>query len=317
MADYLVTGGCGFIGLHLTEALLARGDGVVVLDNLTTGKRANLPPGARLVEGDVADPEAVARAIKGCDGIFHLAGVASVAWCNEHWRLGHLTNQTGSVTVFEAAAREGRIPVVYASSAAVYGDGGEGRLHEDCGGRPLTAYGADKLGSELHGRIASGAHGVPAVGVRPFNIYGPRQDPSSAYSGVISIFNDRIGRSMPVTIFGDGGQTRDFVFVGDALRFLLAAMDRASAVAGQVFNICTGRATTLLDLIATLARLHGRDPVILHDAPRLGDIRHSLGDPARAQAALGVSAGMLLDEGLQRLIAEARACRGDRDSGFP
>jgi UDP-glucose 4-epimerase len=155
------------------------------------------------------------------------------------------------------------------------------------------------------------------VGVRPFNIYGPRQDPSSAYSGVISIFNDRIGRSMPVTIFGDGGQTRDFVFVGDALRFLLAAMDRASAVAGQVFNICTGRATTLLDLIATLARLHGRDPVILHDAPRLGDIRHSLGDPARAQAALGVSAGMLLDEGLQRLIAEARACRGDRDSGFP
>ena len=269
MADYLVTGGCGFIGSHLAEGLLARGDGVVVLDNLSSGKRSNIAPGVRLVEGDVADPDAVARAIAGCAGVFHLAGVASVAWCNEHWRAGHLTNQTGSVTVFEAAAHAGRIPVVYASSAAVYGDAGEGPADESRGGRPLTAYGADKYGSELHGRIAFGVHGVPAVGIRPFNIYGPRQDPSSAYSGVISIFNDRLGRGLPVTIFGDGAQTRDFVFVTDVVRFLLAAMERAPVVAGQVFNVCTGRATTLIELVATLAGVLGRRPEITHAAPRL------------------------------------------------
>jgi len=304
MADYLITGGCGFVGSHLAEALLARGDGVVVLDNLATGKRENLIPGTRLVEGDVADPEAVAQAIAGCAGVFHLAGVASVVWCNEHWRAGHQTNQTGSVTVFEAAARAGRIPVVYTSSAAVYGDAGEGPIDEGQGGRPLTAYGADKFGSELHGRIAWGVHGVPAVGLRPFNIYGPRQDPSSAYSGVISIFNNRLGQGQPVTIFGDGGQTRDFVFVSDVVRFLLAAMDRAPAVAGQVFNICTGRATTLIQLVETLAQMHGTAPQISHAGARVGDIRHSLGNPDRALAALGVSADVRLDQGLRRLIAE-------------
>lgn len=303
MADYLITGGCGFVGSHLAEALLAGGDGVVVLDNLSTGKRENLPPGARLVVGDVSDPEAVADAIRGCAGVFHLAGVASVAWCNEHWRAGHLTNQTGTVTLFEAAARAGRIPVVYTSSAAVYGDAGEGRVDEERSTRPLTAYGADKLGSELHGRIAWSVHGVPSVGLRPFNIYGPRQDPSSAYSGVISIFNDRLSRGLPVTVFGDGLQTRDFVFVADVVRFLLAAMARAPALAGQVFNICTGRATTLLELIETLARMDGRAPEIRHEAPRLGDIRHSLGDPTRAEAALGIRAEVRLDEGLRRLRA--------------
>lgn len=303
MADYLITGGCGFVGSHLAEALLARGDGVVVLDNLSSGKRENLPPGARLIQGDVSDPEAVAEAIRGSAGVFHLAGVASVAWCNEHWRAGHLTNQTGTVTLFEAAAREGRIPVVYTSSAAVYGDAGEGRVDEERSTRPLTAYGADKLGSELHGRIAWSVHGVPSVGLRPFNIYGPRQDPSSAYSGVISIFNDRLSRGLPVTVFGDGLQTRDFVFVADVVRFLLAAMERAPALAGQVFNICTGRATTLLGLIETLARMDGSAPEILHAPARVGDIRHSLGDPTRAEAALGIRAEVRLDEGLRRLRA--------------
>lgn len=303
MARYLVTGGCGFIGSHLCEALAARGDGVAVLDNLSSGKRANLVPGARLVEGDVADPDAVARAVEGCDGIFHLAGVASVAWCNEHWRAGHLTNQTGSVTVFEAAKRAGGLPVVYTSSAAVYGDAGEGPVAEDRTPAPLTAYGADKLGSELHGRIAWTVHGVPTVGLRPFNVYGPRQDPSSAYSGVISIFHDRLGRGAPVTVFGDGQQSRDFVFVADAVAFLLAAMARTPGAAGQVFNICTGRSTTLIELIATLARLHGTEPEIVHAAARTGDIRHSLGAPARAKAVLGVTAGVPLEEGLGRLKA--------------
>jgi UDP-glucose 4-epimerase len=302
MGKYLITGGCGFVGSHLADALLARGDEVVVLDNLSTGKRSNLAPEVRVIEGDVADPGAVAQAVVGCAGVFHLAGIASVAYCNEHWREGHQTNQTGTVTVFEAAARAGRVPVVYTSSAAVYGDSGPGAVDEGRVPRPQTAYGVDKLGSELHGRIAMRVHGLPTVGLRPFNIYGPRQDPSSAYSGVISIFNSRLAQGLPVTVHGDGLQTRDFVFVGDVVRFLQAAMARAPLAAGEVFNICTGRTTTLLALIDTLARLHGRVPVVLHGDPRVGDIRESLGDPNRARTLLGVTAGVTLEDGLAALL---------------
>ena len=302
MVEYLITGGCGFVGSHLADALLARGDGVVVLDNLSTGKRANLAPEVRVIEGDVATPGTVAQAVAGCAGVFHLAGIASVAYCNEHWRKGHLTNQTGTVTVFEAAARAGRVPVVYTSSAAVYGDAGPGAVGEARVPRPQTPYGVDKLGSELHGRIAMGVHRLPTVGLRPFNIYGPRQDPSSAYSGVISIFNSRLGQGLPVKVFGDGLQTRDFVFVADVVQFLLAAMARAPQAAGEVFNICTGRTTTLLALIYTLARLHGRVPVVQHGDPRVGDIRESLGDPSRAREVLGVTAEVTLEEGLAALL---------------
>lgn len=303
MAGYLITGGCGFVGSHLADALLARGDRVVVLDNLSSGKRENLPQGVRLIEGSVDDPRAVQQAIEGCVGVFHLAGVASVAWCNEHWRDGHLTNQTGTVTVLEAAKGAGRIPVVYTSSAAVYGETGEGAVEENRQVRPLTAYGADKYGSELHARIAWEVHGVPTVGLRPFNIYGPRQDPSSAYSGVISIFNNRLASGLPVTVYGDGNQTRDFVFVADVVRFLLAAMGRADAVAGRVFNACTGWSTTLLDLIDILGRLHRVTPEIVHATGRVGDIRHSRGDATQAQGALGVRAEIRLDQGLQRLLS--------------
>lgn len=308
MAEYLVTGGCGFIGSHLCDALLARGDRVRVLDDLSSGKMENLAPGVRFVRGSVSDPAAVAEAMRGCDGVFHLAGIASVAWCNTHWRTGHLTNQTGSVTVFEAARDAGGIPVVYTSSAAVYGDAGKGPIDETRVPAPLTAYAVDKLGSELHGRAARLVHGVPAVGLRPFNIYGPRQNPNSAYSGVISIFQNQLARGLPVTVFGDGRQSRDFVFVQDVVKFLLAAMAH-HAVAPAVFNICTGRTTTLLELIDILARLHGTRPEIIHADARAGDIRHSLGDPTRARSALGVTAEIPLEQGLEHLIAHA-ATRG-------
>lgn len=302
MTKYLVTGGCGFVGSHLCDALVASGASVTVLDNLSTGKVTNLPAGVQLIEGDVADPEVVARAILHADGVFHLAGIASVEYCNTHWREGHRTNLTGSVTVFEAAKHAGKVPVVYTSSAAVYGDAGDVVVHEDRLVAPLTAYGADKLGSELHARIATSVHGVPTVGLRPFNIYGPRQDPSSAYSGVISIFNDRLSKRQPITIFGDGLQTRDFVSVSDVVQMLLAAMHNSSAAAGRVFNICTGRATTLLDLMTTLGRLHRTEPKVTHAPPRTGDIRHSLGDPSRAFAAFGVKASVTLETGLKLLL---------------
>jgi UDP-glucose 4-epimerase len=302
MGLYLVTGGCGFIGSHLVDALLARGDQVRVLDDLSTGKRENLDPRATLIEADVADAPSVGRAIAGTNGCFHLAAVASVERGNRDWLGTHRTNLTGTITVFDAARNAGRVPVVYASSAAIYGDWPVLPLGEDAPLRPLSAYGADKLGCELHGRVALKVHGVRTVGCRFFNVYGPRQDPNSPYSGVISIFFERIGRGDGVTIFGDGGQTRDFIYVADVADALLRAMAYETADAA-VFNVCTGRSTSVLELARTIADLCGRDAAIDFAAGRVGDIRASLGDPARAAAALGFSADIRLADGLRRMQA--------------
>jgi UDP-glucose 4-epimerase len=303
MPAYLVTGGAGFIGSHLAAALIARGDRVRVLDDLSTGKRDNLPAGTELVVGDVADAATVGRAMQGIDGCFHLAAIASVQRCNEDWAGSHRVNQTGSLNMFEAA-RAGRRPVVYASSAAVYGDNPELPLIETAATRPLSAYGADKLGSELHGRVAAHVHGVPTTGCRFFNVFGPRQDPASPYSGVIAIFADRIGAGQGVTFFGDGGQERDFVYVADVVCHLLAAMDRlrGGAAGGDVFNVCTGRSTTVRQLAETVAGLVGK-PLDAKLAPsRAGDIRRSLGNPGRAVELLRLKAETGLAEGLKATL---------------
>ncbi len=304
MPTYLITGGAGFIGSHLADALLADGHDVRVLDDFSTGRRANLDPRCRVLVGDVADPAVLAQAMAGVAGCFHLAAIASVARGNADWRGTHHTNQSGSIAVFEAARDAGRIPVVYASSAAVYGDLGDAVAREDAVCAPRTAYGADKLGSELHGRVAWGVHGVPTLGLRFFNVYGPRQDPSSPYSGVVSIFAARLARGEGITLHGDGGQTRDFVFVADVVAHLLAAMARLGRAPGAaVLNVCTGRATSVRDLAGTLARLLGRTPQIAHGPARPGDIARSLGDPARARELLGVSAATTLEQGLAALLA--------------
>lgn len=312
MAHYLVTGGLGFIGSHLVDALQAEGHGVRVLDNLSTGKRANVAPSTEIIEGDVADGAAVAAAMAGMDGCFHLAAVASVAASIEDWVGTHRTNLTGAITVFDAARRvraDGRpIPVVYASSAAVYGDNPALPLSEHAATRPLTAYGADKLGCEQHARVALHVHGIPTVGLRFFNVYGPRQDPSSPYSGVISIFADRLRRWLPIEIFGDGEQTRDFVYVGDVVAFLLRAMVRESA-AGAVVNVCTGRAVSINELARTMARILGCEAEIIHHPARTGDIRASLGDPGHALRILGLAATTALPDGLAQTMAPARTER--------
>ncbi len=305
MKHYLVTGGCGFIGSHLCETLLADGNRVRILDDLSTGKLANKPAAAELVRGDVANPDCVGQALAGMDGCFHLAAIASIEKANRDWLGTHRSNLTGAITVFDAArrARSGwPVPVVYASSAAVYGDNPDVPLSEGSTTRPLSAYGADKLACELHARVASHVHGVPTVGLRFFNVFGPRQDPSSPYSGVVSIFADRLRAGRPVTIYGDGRQTRDFIYVGDVVAALQAAM-RTMPAGGPVFNVCTGRMTSVLDVAHAIAGLCSATASFDFQPPRAGEARVSLGDPTRAATVLGIGATTDLERGLAYLLA--------------
>lgn len=309
MARFLVTGGCGFIGSHLVDQLLRQGHRVRVLDDLSSGRTHNLAPEAELMVGDVADPALTALAMEGVTGCFHLAAIAAVQASNDDWLGTHRTNQTGAIAVFDAA-RKHAVPVVYASSAAVYGDNGDLRQSEMSSTRPLSAYGADKLGCELHGRIAATAHGVPTAGLRFFNVYGPRQDPASPYAGVISIFAARAAEGAAMLVHGDGEQQRDFIFVADVVAHMTAAMDRLlerqrdrKPAAGAVFNVCTGQPTRIRDLAAIVARLCGRSPVLKSAPVRPGDIRRSLGDPTAAIRHLRVAATTPLEDGLRLTLA--------------
>ncbi len=304
MATYLVTGGLGFIGSHLCQALAGRGDEVRILDDLSTGRRERAPGAAEVTIGDVGDRETVADVAQGVDGCFHLAAVASVEKSNAEWHDCHRVNVGGTVAVLDAAraAREGKpVPVVFASSAAVYGDNPDVPLAETATTVPLSPYGIDKLGSEMHARVAASMYGMAATSLRFFNVYGPRQDPKSPYSGVIAIFAERLLRGETVDIFGDGEQSRDFIFVGDVVRYLLAAMDGIGDHSG-VFNVCTGHATTVLDLAATIARICGTELETRFGPPRPGDIRASVGDPARAETAFAITAKTPLPQGLKMTL---------------
>lgn len=296
-----MTGGCGFIGSHVCDILLDSGHRVRVLDNLSTGLLRNLPRRATLIEGDIRDRATVEQAIAGCDGCFHLAAVASVERSNREWVESHRTNLTGTVQVFAAASHaspDGKpIPVVYASSAAIYGDQGDAAVTEAARPAPTSAYGADKLACEHHARVATLIHKVPTVGLRFFNVYGPRQDPRSPYSGAISIFCDRIAADEPVRIYGDGEQTRDFIYVGDVARALVLALNRMPD-RPTVLNVCTGQRTSINDLAAMLAGSLGRQPQFEMLQPRDGEIRHSRGDPSAARATLGFEAMVPLSRGL-------------------
>jgi UDP-glucose 4-epimerase len=301
MARYLVTGGCGFVGRHLCRRLLGAGDEVVVLDNLSNSDINKVVSGCEFIEGDVRDRADVEVAMAGTDGVFHLAAVASVELCNKNWLQSHLTNQTGSVNVFEVAARTKVKRVVYASSAAVYGENEDTPLDETATTAPLTAYGVDKLGSELHASVASRVHGLTTVGIRPFNIFGPGQDPFSPYSGVISIFMSRLQANEPVTVYGDGMQSRDFIHVEDVVTAFAAAM-QCPVRGSVVINAASGHSTTISDLLAVMARILNVSPRVLRAEARVGDIRRSLGSTKRMIEILGVRAKVSLEEGLRGLI---------------
>lgn len=282
MAYYLVTGGCGFIGSHLCEFLIQHGHKVRVLDNLSTGKKDNLTSSQiELQIGDITNAKDVQQAFIGIDGCFHLAAIASVQKSNEEWLQTHKTNLSGTIQIFEEAKRQQKkIPVMYVSSAAIYGDNTHLPLNEDCIPKPLTAYGADKLACEHHGHIASLVHHIPTIGFRLFNIYGARQDPLSPYSGVISIFMNKIARQEPITIYGDGQQTRDFVYVKDVVRYFAKAMQhlmQSQHPDHGVFNICRGEKISIQRLIETLSDIAGFTPKIIYAHPRPGDIKHSQG----------------------------------------
>ncbi len=300
MPRYLVTGGCGFIGSHLAEALLAAGHQVRVLDDLSTGSVDNLPAGATLLRGDVADPAVAREAVRGIAGCFHLAAIASVQRCTEDVLGTHRTNLGGTLALL-AALGPAEVPFVYASSAAVYGDNAAALVGEDAAARPQSAYGADKRASELHAAVATHTRGIATTGLRFFNVYGPRQRWDSPYSGVVSIFAERIRQGVPVTVFGDGEQTRDLVHVGDVVRALMHAMARPGRDAA-VLNVCTGRAVSVLSLAAALGQALGTAPQIEFGPARLGEIRHSVGDPARSHATLGLAEPTPLAAGLRSLL---------------
>jgi UDP-glucose 4-epimerase len=304
MGRYLVTGGCGFIGSHLCEALIEAGAGVRILDDLSSGSPDNVPRDAEILRGSVADPDAVAAAMKGMDGCFHLAAIASVERSARDWFGAHRTNLSGTIVVLDAARRaRGRpIPVVYASSAAVYGDCNSLPLREKVAASPRSAYGADKLGCELHARVACEVYGVPTTGFRLFNVYGPRQHPLSPYSGVISRFCDRLRRGEPIEVFGDGRQTRDFVYVTDVVQGLLAAMRRGSGRAA-VFNLCSGTQISVLALARLIGELCGREPEFRFRPARSGDIVHSRGDCSLARRVLALPDPVDLRAGLAATLS--------------
>jgi UDP-glucose 4-epimerase len=302
----VVTGGCGFIGSHLVRRLVGDGRRVRVLDDLSNSTLSGLPEGVEFRQGDVADPRFIRPGVAGATVVFHLAAIASVVQSNERWLASHATNSGGSVAVMEAVRDEApEAGFVYASSAAVYGDvalaPGE-RISETAPTRPLAPYGIDKLASEMHAGVAGPLFGLRSFGLRFFNVFGPGQAADSPYSGVISRFVAQARAGGPITVFGDGQQTRDFVHVADVVDALLRAEIAADAT-GPVANIATGLPTSVNELAATVARQFGPTPAIVRQEARLGDIRRSVGDPSLAARLLGWEAHTSLVDGLAALVA--------------
>ena len=301
----LVTGGAGFIGSHLVEALLESGYSVRVLDDLSSGKLSNLPIDRchlTLVVGDVADAPTVERAMKDCSAVVHLAAVASVQASVDDPVATHQSNFVGTLNICEAMRQAGVRRVVYASSAAIYGNNGEGMaITEDTPKNPLTPYAADKLASEHFLDFYRRQHGLEPVILRFFNIYGPRQDPSSPYSGVISIFSERAQKKLPITVYGDGEQTRDFVYINDLVKVLVQAVAESEPMIEPV-NVGFNRSTSVNELVATLSELLGRPVTLNHDAPRSGDIKHSRADNRRLLERFSLSSPTCFTEGLGQLL---------------
>ena len=302
MAQCLVTGGAGFIGSHLIDALLTAGQQVRVLDDFSTGNVANLPlDRVELMRGSVADPDAVHKAVAGCDVIFHLAAVASVTKSVETPVASHDVCATGTLHVLDAARKLGVRRVVYAASSSAYGDQPGDSRTEDDALIPLSPYAAAKLAGEHYCTAFTSVYGLETVRLRFFNVFGPRQDAKSPYSGVIAIFSALMKKGQTPTIFGDGLQARDFVYVADVVQALRLAADSEKAV-GRVYNIGTGSSTTLLDLVKYLNEILGTKIHPIHQPPRAGDVRISQASIRRACEELGYDPTVSFRDGLAQTL---------------
>ena len=301
----LVTGGAGFIGSHIVEELLRRGERVRVLDDFSTGRRENLGPflgRIELIEGDLRDPSTVRQAVQGVDCVLHQAAIASVQRSVDDPLETHAVNATGTLNLLVAAQEAGVRRIVCASSAAVYGDSPALPKQESMLPHPKSPYAVTKVSGEHYCRAFTEVYGLETVCLRYFNIFGPRQDPRSDYAAVIPRFITAMLQGEAPTVYGDGHQSRDFAYVSNVVQAnLLAAV--APDVAGRVFNVACGKRYTLLDLIAILKDIFGTDVTPVHMAPRPGDVRHSVADVTAAQEALGYRVIEEFEQGLRRPVA--------------
>lgn len=299
---YLVTGGAGFIGSHISERLLRDGHGVRVLDNFVSGKEANLKDiggEVELVRGDIRDPQVLAEAMKGVYVVFHEAALGSVPRSVADPITTHEVNLTGTLNVLLAARDAGVRRVVYASSSSVYGETKELPKREEIKPQPLSPYALSKLAGEHYITIFKHVYGFEAVSLRYFNIFGPRQDPESQYAAVIPRFVTALMTGTPPVIYGDGMQSRDFTYVENVVEANLLASE-AEGVAGRAFNIACGGRFTLLDLLGKLKQIIGSDIEPIHEPARVGDVRDSQAGIEAARQALGYSVKVDFDEGLRR-----------------
>ena len=308
MAHVLVTGAAGFIGSHTVDRLLAEGHQVTGVDNFRTGRRENLKaalasPRFKLLELDVARDGALAKATTDArpDALIHLAALVSVQESMRDPGLNFELNVKATHLAAEAGRAAGIKRLVFASSAAIYGDVASLPVREESAKLPISPYGAAKLASEALLLGHGAAYGITVRCQRYFKVFGPRQDPASPYSGVISIFARRHREGLPVTVHGDGGQTRDFISVHDVARANVIAATRAGIQSGAA-NICTGRATSLLDVLTVFRRHHPSAPAAIFAEARAGDIRHSRGAADVAASEMGFHAEVGIDEGLSELI---------------
>jgi UDP-glucose 4-epimerase len=299
----LVTGGGGFIGSHLCRFLVARGDEVIVLDNFSTGKRENLSSvEVQLIEGDMRDFSCVTEAVLGVDTVFHQAALCSVARSVEDPRSTHEVNTTGTLNVFEASRRAGVRRVVFASSSSVYGDSASLPKEESMPTIPLSPYAISKLVGEHYAAMYWRLFGLETVGLRYFNVFGPRQDPDSEYAAVIPKFLHGILNGEQVQVHGDGLQSRDFTYVENVVQANYAAA-MATEAAGQVFNIACGQRWSLLELLKRLETVLQLDATVVFRDRRVGDVKHSQASIEKARQLLGYAPAVDFDEGIKRTVA--------------
>ena len=300
---YLVTGGAGFIGSHISDRLLADGHRVRILDNFSTGKHENIPASAdvEVIEGDVGDYDTVRAAMEQVDIVFHEAAIASVTETVGNPLSSERVNYRGTLNILEAARHAGVKRVMFACSAAVYGDLPELPKQESMPVKPLSPYAVDKLASEQACQMYTYLYGLETVSLRYFNVFGPRQDPSSPYSGVISIFSDTLSQGKQPTIYGDGEQTRDFVYVSDVVEANIRAAT-APAAAGKAINIATGGKLSINALLKTISELKDQPFEPRYKPGRQGDIRHSRADISVAREYLDWEPVVAFEDGLRRLF---------------